>query len=287
MHERDQPSRSSRRRASQPDFPSSWEPFRLETLDRVPIAGILARPEAGTDTALVLCHGFLGSWRRSQNVELAEVLSERLAILLFDFRGHGGSGGLSTVGDREALDVHAVVGHARALGYRRVVTVGASMGAISVLREAARFRDVDGVVSISSPGRWSGHGSIARVASVLVATRGGRYLARRAFRTRVYHEWTWSPPPIEMVERIEPPVLIVHGTDDRFIPKAQAELLFGRALPPKRLLLLDGFGHAELGYSRGFAELLLREIDGMLAGDGWGTDPSAATAAVRADGAGA
>jgi pimeloyl-ACP methyl ester carboxylesterase len=144
------------------------------------------------------------------------------------------------------------------------------MGAISVLRAAARYHDIDAVVSISAPGRWAGHGRIARAAGMLVSTRTGRAFARRALGTRVYPEWTWSPPPMEMIEAVRAPVLIVHGTDDRFIPSAQARLLYARARSPKRLVLLDGFGHAELGYSSGFAELLLTEIGGMLEGNGWG-----------------
>lgn len=248
------------------------------TLDEVPIAGAAIRGPAGTTSAVVLCHGFLGSWRRAQNVELARVLAGHHTVYLLDFRGHGLSEGLSTVGDREAMDVHAVVVLARAEGHEKVVTIGASMGAISVLREAARFKDVDAVVSVSSPGRWSGHGRIARIAGVLVATRPGRALARRAFKTHVYPEWTWSPPPVEMIELIDPPVLIVHGTDDRFIPKAQAQVLYNRAKHPKRLMIVEGFGHAELGYTPEFATTLCEEIDGMLRGEDWGMPLDAARA---------
>jgi pimeloyl-ACP methyl ester carboxylesterase len=252
-----------------PPDPVGFEPFGVTTLDDIPIAGVCVKCP-GSSTAVVLCHGFLGSWRRTQNIELARILAERCAVFLLDFRGHGASKGLSTVGDREAMDVHAVVQLARARGFDRVVTVGASMGAVSVLREAARFHDVDAVVSISSPGRWSGHGRVARIAGVLVTTGPGRAFARRVFKTMVYPEWTWSPPPVEMVEHITAPILIVHGTNDRFIPKAQAQLLFARANPPKRLMIIAGFGHAELGYSREFGVTLRDEIDEMLAGEAWG-----------------
>lgn len=263
------PKRHIRPTSSAPD---GWEPFVVHALDGVEISGAVTSAREGGDIGLVLCHGFLGSWRRPQNVRLARRLADRHAVFLFDFRGHGGSKGQSTLGDREALDVHAVVGLARARGFRRVVTVGASMGAISVLREAERFGDVDGVVSISSPGRWTGHGRLARAAGVLVSTAPGRALARRVLRTDVFPEWTWSVPPVELVDGIGAPILLVHGTEDRFVPKAQAQLLYARAREPKRLLVLDGFGHAEVGYSSRFADLLLGEIEGMLSENGWGAD---------------
>lgn len=253
-----------------PGHPTTWEPFVVHTLDRVAISGVLVPSEVPSDVAVVLGHGFLGSWRRPQNVELARILAREHAVFLFDFRGHGASKGRSTVGDREALDIRSVVALARSRGFDRVVTVGASMGGIAVLREAAFFGDVDAVVSISSPGRWAGHGALARLAGVLVSTRAGRSFARRAFGTDVYPEWTWSPPPSDTISDVRAPVLIVHGSDDRFIPKPQAQYLYARASHPKRLLVLDDFGHAELGYTQAFGELLLGEIDGMLDGADWG-----------------
>ena len=199
----------------------------LRAADGVRIeAAYLPGPGPGAPV-IVVAHGFTGALERPAVRRAAAVFARDAAVVTFSFRGHGGSNGLSTVGDREALDVHAVVTHARKRGYLRVVTVGASMGAISVLREAARFRDVDGVVSISAPGRWAAQGASARLAALLVSTRGGRALARRAFRTYVFPEWTWSPPPVEMIEALTAPVLIVHGTEDRFIPRAQAQLLLG------------------------------------------------------------
>ena len=55
-------------------------------------------------------------------------------MVTFDFRGHGRSGGLSTLGDREINDLDVAVAYARELGYQRVAAVGFSMGGSIVLR---------------------------------------------------------------------------------------------------------------------------------------------------------
>jgi len=89
----------------------------------------------------------------------------------FDFRGHGASGGSSTVGDAEVLDLDAAVAATREYGYQRVVTVGFSMGGAVAIRQAA-LRGVrtlsppDGVVTLSAVSRWYrvGHGADAPVA---------------------------------------------------------------------------------------------------------------------------
>ncbi|MEU9790747.1 alpha/beta hydrolase [Streptomyces sparsogenes] len=89
--------------------------------------------------AIVVAHGFTGALERPALRRAAAVLGRHAAVVTFSFRGHGRSGGRSTVGDREVLDLAAAVRWARRLGHRRVVTVGFSMGGSVVLRHAALY----------------------------------------------------------------------------------------------------------------------------------------------------
>ena len=97
-------------------------------------------PGDSLDLGIVVAHGFTGSWRERPTRRIAHLLSAFGGVLAFDFRGHGRSSGLSTVGDREILDIDAAVRHARVIGYRRVVTVGFSMGAAVAIRHAGLLR---------------------------------------------------------------------------------------------------------------------------------------------------
>ncbi|MGX1886413.1 alpha/beta fold hydrolase [Streptomyces sp. NPDC055287] len=103
----------------------------------------LYEPAAGAadGPAIVVAHGFTGSVDRPAVRRAARVFRQYGAVITFSFRGHGGSGGRSTVGDREVLDVAAAVRWARSLGHERVVTVGFSMGGSVVVRHAALYRD--------------------------------------------------------------------------------------------------------------------------------------------------
>ncbi|QKW11000.1 alpha/beta hydrolase [Streptomyces sp. NA04227] len=98
-------------------------------------------PEPGGDLAVVLAHGFTGALDRPHLRRAAGVLSRYAPVITFSFRGHGGSGGRSTVGDREVLDLEAAIAWARELGYRRIVSMGFSMGGSVVLRHAALERE--------------------------------------------------------------------------------------------------------------------------------------------------
>ncbi|MEU8891319.1 alpha/beta fold hydrolase [Streptomyces sp. NPDC048442] len=87
----------------------------------------------------VLAHGFTGSAERPAVRRAARVFAQYGAVITFSFRGHGRSGGRSTVGDREVLDLAAAIAWGRSLGHRYVTTVGFSMGGSVVLRQGALY----------------------------------------------------------------------------------------------------------------------------------------------------
>ena len=202
------------------------------------------------DLAVVVAHGFTGSWRRPPVRRVAAVLAAAGAgVVSLDFRGHGGSGGASTVGDAEVLDVEAAVGWARELGYTRVSTVGFSMGASVVVRHAGLHPGVAAVVAISGPSRWYYRGTPAmRRVHWVIERPLGRLVSRVALRTRISrHGWTVVPePPNVLAARIAPtPLLVVHGDADQYFPVEHAEALYAAAAEPKELWIEPGFGHAE------------------------------------------
>jgi len=219
----------------------------LVTEDRVPIEAI--HLPGAKDLAIVVAHGFTLSWQRPNVWRIANRLNQIAGVFSFDFRGHGRSGGLSTLGDREIRDLDVVVRWARELGYQRVAVVGFSMGASIALRHAGLTGGVDAVVSVSGPGRWYYRGteSMRRV-HFAVEHRIGRYVTRRWLKTKINPEgWKLVPvPPAEAAAKISPvPLLIVHGDKDHYFPPEHARQLYMAAKEPKELWLIPGMGHAE------------------------------------------
>jgi pimeloyl-ACP methyl ester carboxylesterase len=209
--------------------------------------------DAGPRPAVVLGHGFTGSWERPEVRAVARVLAESAGVVSLDFRGHGGSGGCTTLGRDEVLDVEAAVGHARALGYERVVTIGFSMGAGIVVRHAALFGGVAAAVAVSGPSRWNYRGTRAmRVVHGLVGTAAGRRVLAGRRGTRVCPD-DWYPPPEPpdaVAGRIAPaPLLVVHGDRDHYFPIEHARWLARAAGPTATLWEVPGFGHAESAVS--------------------------------------
>jgi alpha-beta hydrolase superfamily lysophospholipase len=219
----------------------------LVTDDGVPID--TAHLPGNKDLAIVVAHGFTQSWQRPWVWRIANRLNKIGGVVSFDFRGHGRSGGLSTLGDREIADLDVAVRYARELGYRRVATVGFSMGASIVVRHAGLVGGVDAAVSVSGPGRWYFRGTEAmRRVHWAVERRTGRLYTRRFLKTRVSSvRWDPAPvPPHEAAALIAPtPFLVVHGDKDNFFPVDHAEQMYEAAREPKDLWIVPGFGHAE------------------------------------------
>lgn len=237
----------------------------LTTTDGVPIS---AHHDPGPPSlGIVVAHGLTGSWRRSSIRRAAQALQQTGGVISFDFRGHGRSGGHSTVGDREVLDLAAAVGWARKLGYRRVATVGFSMGAAIAIRHAGLHSDdLAAVVAISGPSRWFYRDTVAmRRVHWLLEKRLGRMTSRVVLRTRISAAG-WEPipvPPDVAVAKIAPtPLLVVHGDTDRLFPVEHAHALYAAAGEPKELWIEPGFGHAEAAAP---AELLHRIGDWLTA----------------------
>ncbi|WP_189814573.1 alpha/beta hydrolase [Streptomyces olivaceoviridis] len=233
----------------------------LRTADGIPIDSVYDPPPvvydtlpdasrtASRDLVFVIAHGFTGDVDRPHVRRVAGVLRGYGAVVTFSFRGHGRSGGRSTVGDKEVLDLAAAVQWARGLGHARVVTVGFSMGGSVVLRHAALHGGTDAVVSVSAPARWYYRGTAPmRRLHWLVTRPEGRLVGRYGLRTRIHHR-DWDPvplSPVRAVPEIAPtPLLIVHGDRDGYFPLDHPRMLAEAAGEHADLWVEPGMGHAE------------------------------------------
>lgn len=205
------------------------------------------------DLAIVVAHGFTGAVERPALLRAADVLSAKGSVVTFSFRGHGRSDGRSTVGDREVFDLAAAIAWARSLGYRRIATLGFSMGGAVVIRHAALYGGVDAVAAVSAPARWYYRGTVPmRRLHWVVMKPLGRVVGRLGLHTRIDpQEWTEVPlPPVEAAAGLAErriPLLVVHGDSDPYFPLDHPRSLHRAAAAGglAELWIEPGFGHAE------------------------------------------
>lgn len=225
-------------------------PVTLHTDDGVRIDAGRFEPVGGVaDLGVVVAHGLTGSWHRPPMRAVAAVLAGHCGVLAVDLRGHGRSGGLSTVGDREVADIAAAVAHLTGRGYRRVAVLGFSMGAAVAVRYAGLRGGVAAAVSVSGPSRWYDRRTPAmRRAHWAIEQRSGRFAVHLARRTRISPAGWYPVPasPVEVAGAIAPaPLLVVHGDADPYFGVAHGRRLYAAAREPRELWIERGFGHAE------------------------------------------
>lgn len=240
------------------------ERLSLLTDDGVALAAARLRGPADAPGTVVLVHGFSHSSRTPRMHAFAHMLARRVHVIVPDLRGHGASGGVSSLGPKEPLDVKAAVEAADPA--LPVVTVGISLGGAAVLLHAGTFGGVAGVVPISAPAWWGAWDTPAtmRIQRYAMTPAGRRFLAV-FLRTRIARVCEGVPDSRELVGSISPAfVLVVADPADHYFAEEHPQTLYRWAKAPKDLWLLPGTGHGTDLLSVGFADRLLGELDRRL-----------------------
>jgi fermentation-respiration switch protein FrsA (DUF1100 family) len=189
---------------------------------------------------------------RAYRVPLAQALRRlRLNVLLFDYRGYGGSAGTPTemglLADARAARQYLA---SRAdVDASHLVYLGESLGAAVAIALAAE--QPPAVLILRSP-----FASMAEVGQHHYGWLPIRWLIRDRFAA------------LDWISRVRAPVLVVAGDRDAIVPLAQSRRLYDAAPDPKVFVVVPGADHNDLALLAGapfvdairrFLEVHLRE----------------------------
>ena len=215
----------------------------------------LARGGEPKPTA-VLLHGCPGI---EKNLDLAADLRDRgWNALAFHYRGCWGSGGrydLRTI----TSDVTAAIDFLRSgehpsVDPDRIAVAGHSLGGWAAVLAAAADQRLRAVAAF---------GAVADLgATALSAAEIEREIARFVAAgpedvARQLEAVAAAPQPVDVSGLISPrPLLIVHGSQDEWVPVAQARTLYQRARQPRRYVEIEGANHAFSWHRERLRELI-------------------------------
>ena len=230
-----------------------------------PAAGILkgwlvpGRRDAG---AVLLLHGVRAS--RLEMLGRARFLHARgYTVMLFDSRAHGESGGQRiTFGYLESLDARALLGALRqAAPGERLGVIGVSLGGVACLVGPQPLRVHALVLESVYP-------TLEEAIDNRLAIRLGALgpplapLLTVQLRPRLGFG-VEDLRPIDSVDRVGAPLLVIAGTEDRHTTIVQSRRLFARAQAPKELWEVPGAGH--VNYHRAAPAEYEARVGGFLA----------------------
>jgi len=238
-------------------------------LDDVALSGWLFTAARPTGRSVILVHGWQGNREDVDFVPLTrELLARGYAVLLFDLRGSGSSGGdTQTFAHDEPRDVLGAYDFLRSRGYspHLMTILGNSMGAATVLEAAPQLADVAALVSDSA------------FADLGDALQGGltRFthlpgvLAVPAMQAARLYDVLPTLSPAEVVRSLPSRAfLFLHARGDRLLPVSNAiTLRAASADTDSRLVVIDGTDHLDT-YThdpQGYVRTLLSFIDQQIA----------------------
>lgn len=192
-------------------------------------------------SAVVVAHPAIVGSCHAQVLGLAHELSSAFSVILFDFRGHGRSGGRCPLGfSAVSEDLEVVVDRTRLMGFERIGVAGMSLGAAAAFLLASRRRCFDSLVSIGCPPRFPELGPAAGLPLLSRASL-------RALGMRVDPSPDGGPEPADVAPVLPPiPKLLIFGEWE--VAPADDIAAFAESVPgPKRVMTIPGVWHADLG----------------------------------------
>jgi dipeptidyl aminopeptidase/acylaminoacyl peptidase len=229
-------------------FKADYEEVLFTSQDGIALKGWLVKPAhpALRAPVIIICHG-VGA-NKSDFTELAVALSRRgYAVLLFDFRAHGDSGGSrSSLGYHEQKDIAAALAFLKArpgINPKRIGIYGFSMGASAAVLSAASTREFSAVVVDSAFTSLKDMARTAVTGFYHLPSFPFLHLAvlgyELYFQTGIGHV-----SPVGVIKDLSPtPVFIIAGDGDTLIPAENGRRLFAAAQEPKELWIIPGADH--------------------------------------------
>lgn len=228
--------------------------FIVLEVDGIAIVGQLYLPDNKIPCpAVCVCHGFPSGNPPDPGDGGYPLLAERicrdgLAVLIFNFRGTGDSGGnLDILG--WVRDLQAAIDYLWSLAdidKSRLSLIGFSAGAAVSVYVASRDERVSGVAACACPADFSLFSERDEPQVIVDRFRSIGAIRDADFPSSA-QAWLddFRPiTPVKHVARIAPrPLLLVHGSQDETVPESHAHRLYKIAREPKQLVIIDGAGH--------------------------------------------
>lgn len=226
------------------DHGLQYEDVTFTTEDGIPLRGWLI-PAQDARRAVIFLHGHAGSM--DPDVKYAPWFHERgISVLMFDFRGHGRSGGPHvSMGYFERRDLLAAEKFLVGRGYDRIGVLGFSMGGAVAISGAPLAQNIRAVAADGSF-VWLRDAICEGMRERGVPATVAKPLARLAVRVagwRLGADLEKADPGLWAGKIAPRALLLIHGERDPYTSTEEVRAMFASAGEPKELWIVPEAGH--------------------------------------------
>jgi len=235
-------------------------------VDEIDIWGQLYLPgDKWIYPGICLCHGIPGGQRQPGDrgyPGLAERICRRgWAVVIFNFRGTGDSGGNLDIGGW-TRDLTAVIDYFIAqpgVDKSKLALVGFSAGVAVSIYVAANDPRVKSVAALACPAEFTFSALGNDPQAIIEQYRSIGLIRDEGFPDSI-ENWVYNfqlVRPLQYIARISPrSLLLVHGSRDGIVAVGDAARLYKLAGEPKQKIIIEGAGHRLRQDERAVAALL-------------------------------
>jgi fermentation-respiration switch protein FrsA (DUF1100 family) len=254
-------------------FQRPFQRVQFSATDGVPLVGwwIPAIPRPGPPPPTVLLCPGLAATKATQLHLAVRLMQAGYNIFIFDFRGHGESGGeLTSFGDLERRDVLGAVQwlqttHPKACN--KLVGLGVNTGAAALIAAAAdpgpQGQNIDAIAV---------YGTFDSLDSTLETIAGNylpsplswlvRHVGLPLASAQVGSDLSSFSPANDVKALWPRPILVIHGLDDEIVNFQHGQSLYDAAFQPKYDMWIKTGGHYDVIESDAAAREVRQYFDG-------------------------
>ena len=225
------------------DYGMDYEAVSFKSRDQIKLQGWYIEDKNSSATVL-LAHGYFGN--KAGMLKYAKFLHQRgYTIFMFDFRASGESeGDTVSMGYYERLDVLGAVDYLRSIHAKEpFFGLGISMGA-AALTFAEKEEPVFNVLALDSMYTTIHKNTARRFKEVYNFPSFPFATTLTFFGGILIHANGFKVSPLESLQHIHVPVLIIQGNADTSVFIEDALALYNNANEPKLLWIVDGAQHS-------------------------------------------
>lgn len=199
----------------------NYENVSFTTSDGVKLKGWFI-PNKESDAVIIVGHGY--PFDKANILQATHFLAEKYNLLLFDFRYFGESEGRHTTGGvKESRDVLATIEFLKEKKFTKIGAIGFSMGGAAILMSESK--DLKAVIIDSTYA--TGDLILERLYPFFPSVLKLPFVGLTKFYSLIFLKINANEvSPLNSIQKIDSPILLIHGEKDSQIPVKNTHLLF-------------------------------------------------------------